>query len=55
MTSASAALRVAAEMFDPIRRGFFKKEETILFRHTGGDPALFAEKYANEIQLFVML
>jgi D-cysteine desulfhydrase family pyridoxal phosphate-dependent enzyme len=41
--------RAAAGMIDLIRRGFFKKEETILFWHTGGQPALFAEKYANQI------
>ena len=41
--------RAAAGMLDLIRRGFFKKDETILFWHTGGQPALFAEKYANRI------
>src|SRR5512133_3311865 len=41
--------RAAAAMIDLIRKGFFKKDETILFWHTGGQPALFAEKYANQI------
>jgi D-cysteine desulfhydrase len=41
--------RAAAGMIDLIRKGFFKKGETILFWHTGGQPALFAEKYANKI------
>ncbi len=41
--------RAAAGMIDLIRRGVFKKEETVLFWHTGGQPALFAEKYANRI------
>jgi D-cysteine desulfhydrase family pyridoxal phosphate-dependent enzyme len=41
--------RAAAGMMDLIRKGFFKKGETILFWHTGGQPALFAEKYANRI------
>jgi D-cysteine desulfhydrase family pyridoxal phosphate-dependent enzyme len=41
--------RAAAGMIDLIRKGFFKKDETILFWHTGGQPALFAEKYANQI------
>src|SRR5688500_7110200 len=41
--------RAAAGMIDLIRKGFFKKDETIVFWHTGGTPALFAEKYANEI------
>lgn len=41
--------RAAAGMIDLIRKGFFEKDETILFWHTGGQPALFAEKYANRI------
>jgi D-cysteine desulfhydrase family pyridoxal phosphate-dependent enzyme len=41
--------RAAAGMLDLIRTGFFKKDETILFWHTGGQPALFAETYANKI------
>jgi 1-aminocyclopropane-1-carboxylate deaminase/D-cysteine desulfhydrase-like pyridoxal-dependent ACC family enzyme len=41
--------RAAAGMIDLIRKGFFRKDETILFWHTGGTPALFAEKYANKI------
>ena len=43
--------RAAAGMIDLIRKGFFKKDETILFWHTGGQPALFAEKYANQIKI----
>jgi D-cysteine desulfhydrase len=38
--------RAAAGMIDLIRKGFFKRDETVLFWHTGGQPALFAEKYA---------
>jgi 1-aminocyclopropane-1-carboxylate deaminase/D-cysteine desulfhydrase-like pyridoxal-dependent ACC family enzyme len=41
--------RAAAGMIDLIRKGFFKNDETILFWHTGGQPALFADKYANKI------
>lgn len=41
--------RAAAGMIDLIRKGYFKKDETVLFWHTGGQPALFAEKYANKI------
>ena len=41
--------RAAAGMIDLIRKRFFKKDETVLFWHTGGQPALFAEKYANKI------
>jgi D-cysteine desulfhydrase family pyridoxal phosphate-dependent enzyme len=41
--------RAAAGMIDLIRRGFFKKDETILFWHTGGQPALFADKYSQDV------
>ena len=41
--------RAAAGMLDLIRKGVFKEDETVLFWHTGGQPALFAEKYANNI------
>jgi D-cysteine desulfhydrase family pyridoxal phosphate-dependent enzyme len=37
--------RAAAGLIDLIRQGFFKPEETVLFWHTGGGPALFARKY----------
>jgi D-cysteine desulfhydrase family pyridoxal phosphate-dependent enzyme len=37
--------RAAAGMLDLIRKGYFKPEEQILFWHTGGTPALFAEPY----------
>ncbi len=39
--------RAAAGLVDLIRKGFFKQQETILFWHTGGSPALFSEKYAS--------
>jgi D-cysteine desulfhydrase family pyridoxal phosphate-dependent enzyme len=42
--------RAAAGLIDLIRQGVFKKNETILFLHTGGQPALFADQYANEMQ-----
>lgn len=41
--------RAAAGVIDLIRKGFFKKDETVLFWHTGGQPALFADRYANKI------
>jgi D-cysteine desulfhydrase len=41
--------RAAAGMIDLIRKGFFKKDETVLFWHTGGQPALFADKYAADV------
>jgi D-cysteine desulfhydrase len=37
--------RAAAGMIDLIRKGFFSKTDTILFWNTGGQPALFADKY----------
>jgi D-cysteine desulfhydrase len=40
--------RAAAGMIDLIRKRFFKKSETVLFLHTGGQPALFADQYANK-------
>jgi len=41
--------RAAAGLIDLIRKGYFKKDESVLFWHTGGQPALFADKYANLI------
>jgi D-cysteine desulfhydrase family pyridoxal phosphate-dependent enzyme len=41
--------RAAAGLIDLIRKGFFKKDETVLFWHTGGQPALFAGKYQGEL------
>jgi D-cysteine desulfhydrase family pyridoxal phosphate-dependent enzyme len=37
--------RAAAGMIDLIRQGFFKPDDRLLFWHTGGTPALFAEAY----------
>lgn len=42
--------RAAAGLIDLIRKGFFNKNETILFLHTGGQPALFAADYAQRVQ-----
>jgi len=41
--------RAAAGMIDLIRKRFFKENDTVLFLHTGGQPALFANQYANKI------
>jgi D-cysteine desulfhydrase len=41
--------RAAAGMIDLIRKGAFKKTETLLFWNTGGQPALFAEKYQSSL------
>ncbi|HEX7974192.1 MAG TPA: D-cysteine desulfhydrase family protein [Anaerolineales bacterium] len=37
--------RAAAGLIDLTRKGFFSPEQSILFWHTGGTPALFADKY----------
>jgi len=42
--------RAAAGLIDLIRKGFFSPNETVLFWHTGGIPALFAEPYASALQ-----
>jgi D-cysteine desulfhydrase len=39
--------RAAAGLIDLIRRGAFEKDETVLFWHTGGQPALFAANYQS--------
>jgi D-cysteine desulfhydrase family pyridoxal phosphate-dependent enzyme len=41
--------RAAAGLIDLIQKGFFDKEESVLFWHTGGQPALFAEKYQPDL------
>jgi 1-aminocyclopropane-1-carboxylate deaminase/D-cysteine desulfhydrase-like pyridoxal-dependent ACC family enzyme len=41
--------RAAAGLIDLIRKGFFKSSDTVLFLHTGGQPALFADKYADKL------
>ena len=41
--------RAAAGLIDLIRKGFFKARDTVLFWHTGGVPALFAEQYAKNL------
>jgi D-cysteine desulfhydrase family pyridoxal phosphate-dependent enzyme len=41
--------RAAAGLIDLIRQGFFKRDEKVLFWHTGGTPALFAEPYIGEL------
>ena len=41
--------RAAAGLIDLIRTGFFRPDETVLFWHTGGIPALFAEPYASAL------
>ena len=41
--------RAAAGMIDLLRKGQFDKSETVLFWHTGGQPALFAEQYGEAL------
>ncbi|MBL7164183.1 MAG: D-cysteine desulfhydrase family protein [Anaerolineales bacterium] len=41
--------RAAGGMIDLIRKGFFSKDETVLFWHTGGPPGLLADKYRDVI------
>jgi D-cysteine desulfhydrase family pyridoxal phosphate-dependent enzyme len=41
--------RAGAGLIHLIRSGFFSKNERVLFWHTGGTPALFADKYIRDI------
>lgn len=41
--------RAAGGLIDLLRRGFFSPNETVLFWHTGGTPALFAESYMSRL------
>jgi D-cysteine desulfhydrase len=36
-----------AGLMDLVRKGWFKEDEVVVFVHTGGVPALFAEAYAS--------
>jgi L-cysteate sulfo-lyase len=42
--------RAAGGLIDLIRKGFFNDNETVLFLHTGGQPALFADQYADKFR-----
>jgi D-cysteine desulfhydrase family pyridoxal phosphate-dependent enzyme len=41
--------RAAGGMLDLIQKGFFQQDQTILFWHTGGQPALFAQPYQDRL------
>ncbi len=41
--------RAAAGLIDLVRKRFFKKTDKVLFWHTGGTPALFADTYRNDL------
>lgn len=43
--------RAAAGMIDLIRLGYFKPDETVLFWHTGGTPAIFSDRYVQVLNL----
>jgi len=36
--------KAMAGLIDQTRKGFFKKEDAVLFVHTGGSPALYVYK-----------
>jgi D-cysteine desulfhydrase family pyridoxal phosphate-dependent enzyme len=42
--------RAAAGMIDLIRQGYFRPDETVMFWHTGGTPAIFSDKYAELVE-----
>jgi D-cysteine desulfhydrase family pyridoxal phosphate-dependent enzyme len=41
--------RAAAGLIDLLRRRFFAPGQSVLFWHTGGTPALFADQYSNSL------
>lgn len=41
--------RAAAGLIDLVRKGFFQPSDRVLFWHTGGSPALFAERYQDKL------
>jgi 1-aminocyclopropane-1-carboxylate deaminase/D-cysteine desulfhydrase-like pyridoxal-dependent ACC family enzyme len=41
--------RAGAGLIDLIKSGYFNDDDTVLFWHTGGTPALFADKYREVI------
>ncbi len=41
--------RAAAGLIDLFRKGFFRKQDRVLFWHTGGTPALFADAYRKNL------
>lgn len=43
--------RAAGGLIDLIRQGFFKPGEQVLFWHTGGSPAIFAQPYQKQLQV----
>jgi len=41
--------RAAAGLIDLIRKGFFTADQKVLFWHTGGTPAIFADRYMGNL------
>ena len=41
--------RAAGGLIDLVRKGYFPPGESVLFWHTGGTPALFANKYCQDV------
>jgi 1-aminocyclopropane-1-carboxylate deaminase/D-cysteine desulfhydrase-like pyridoxal-dependent ACC family enzyme len=41
--------RAAGGMIDLVRKGYFRHDEKVMFWHTGGTPALFADSYQDLI------
>ena len=41
--------RAAGGLLDLIRKGFFSKDQKVLFWHTGGTPGLFADRYLIDL------
>lgn len=44
--------RAAAGFIDLVHQGFFKKNDTVIFWHTGGQPAIFAPRYRELIDIY---
>jgi len=43
--------RAAAGLVDLVRKGIIQPHENVIFWHTGGGPALFAERYQSQLEL----
>ncbi len=41
--------RAGAGLIDLVRKGFFRRDQLVLFWHTGGTPALFETNYAQQL------
>ena len=41
--------RAFGGLLELTKKGFFRREQTVLFWHTGGTPELFVSEYANAL------